>query len=365
MADAVTPKVCLAIPMPPPYGGIANWSRMVTSELRQRGVPFEVVDIAPRRRSVDGRSAYERFVVSGVDLIRIAVSVLGSIRNGCRCLHLTTSGQFAVVRDLVLLRLAKLMAVPTVYHVRFGRVPEIREQDTREWRWFRRAVSIATVTIAIDQTTFNALVQEFGPERVVCIPNPVDVAALPLPVPTPGKFVVYLGWVIPSKGVNELLTAWTDFFREHAEWRLRLIGPISDYYRSQLLDAHTVDGVEFFGEVDHNSAMTELAQSSIFVLPSHTEGFPNVLLEAMALGRASIATAVGAIPEMLSGGCGRVVRPSRSDELLAALLELASSESLRAEMGERSCEKVLAEYSMDAVMPQYMDLWKRILGWGA
>lgn len=360
MCETTAPKVCFVVPMPPPYGGIANWSRLTTSELERRGLPFEVVNTAPRRRSVDGRSAYERFIVSGVDIFRVAAAMRRAIRGGCGVVHLTTSGEYAIVRDIALLWLAKLMRTPTVYHVRFGRVPQMREQGTREWRWFRRAASLANITLAIDQSTFRSLVEEFDAGRVACIPNPVDPRSLPPVAPDSERTVVYLGWVIPSKGIGELLTAWGEFFEAHSEWTLKLIGPASDSYRSHLLETLNVDGVEFCGEFDHDVAMSDLARCGIFILPSHTEGFPNVLLEAMALGRASIATSVGAIPEMLSGGCGRIVSPHNSAELLEALLEVSESEALRSGMGHQSRQKVRDEYCLDAVLAQYGQLWARV-----
>lgn len=361
MPEGTTPKVCLAVPMPPPYGGIANWSRMITTELQRQGVPFEVVNTAPRRRSVDGRSAYERFAVSGMDIIRIAAEVSRAARSGCRVLHVTTSGQFAIVRDLVLLWLARRLQFSSIYHVRFGRIPEIRERGTREWRWFRRAASLATNTVAIDQATFEVLREEFGPATVTYIPNPVDVGALPPASLPPEKSVVYLGWVIPSKGIGELLAAWTDFFGEHEDWSLKLIGPVQESYKTQLAESFSLGGVEFCGEMDHDAAMRQLAQAGIFVLPSHTEGFPNVLLEAMALGRACVATAVGAIPEMLLDGGGYVVNPHSSHELLGALLEVSGSQSLQSEMGQRARARVLSHYSLHSVVAQYLREWERVV----
>ena len=57
----------------------------------------------------------------------------------------------------------------------------------------------------------------------------------------------------------------------------------------------------------HDDAMRMLANAEIFVLPSHTEGFPNAVLEAMALAKAIIASRVGAIPEMLADECGLLI----------------------------------------------------------
>lgn len=346
--------------MPPPYGGIANWSRIVTSELRRIGVLFEVVDTAPRRRSVDGRSAYERFVVSGVDMFRIVRDVVRAIESGCDVLHVTTSGQFAVIRDVVLLSLARLLHVPTVYHIRFGRAPEIREQNTLEWRWLRRAASLAARTIAIDIPTEMAFAEELGRTKVRSIPNPVDHSGLP-PVQTQHeKTVIYLGWVTKSKGIEELLTAWHGFMNERDGWRLKLIGPVSDAYGLHLAESYPLEGVEFCGELSHEAAMVVLASGGVFVLPSHTEGFPNVLLEAMALGLPCIATTVGAIPEMLADGGGLTIRPHSAQKLLEALLELTADAALRARMGQQARGKVSRDYSLNSVLAQYRSVWREV-----
>lgn len=361
MPEREGPKVCLAVPMPPPYGGISNWSRMITAELKYRGLPFEVVSTAPRRRSVDGRSAYERFVVSGVDMFRVTGAVRRAIHSGCDVLHITTSGQFAVLRDLMLLRLSQRMGIPSVYHIRFGRVPEIRERGTREWRLLRRAISLSTTTIAIDRATFRSLEDEFGSEKVVCIPNPVDVESLPSGAARSEKSIVYLGWLIPAKGIGELLEAWSQFHRDTKEWTLKLIGPYEASYRARLEAERPLDGVELLGEMEHDAAMEHLARASVFVLPSFTEGFPNVLLEAMALGRACVATRVGAIPEMLGDGTGRLVSAGDSRELLEALVAVTRDDALRVEMGRRARSKVLAEYSLDAVLLRYVQCWKAVV----
>jgi len=57
-----------------------------------------------------------------------------------------------------------------------------------------------------------------------------------------------------------------------------------------------------------------------FILPSYTEGFPNVILEAMALGKPIIATSVGAIPEILSEECGVVMKPRDQRDIEQASL---------------------------------------------
>lgn len=120
--------------------------------------------------------------------------------------------------------------------------------------------------------------------------------------------------------------------------------------------------VEFVGELAHYDAMVAMSKADVFVLPSHTEGFPFVVLEAMTLGKAIVATRVGAIPEMLADGCGVLVDPKDPVGLADALKRVMASETLRHEMGNRARERALREYSIDTVFEQLKTIWTEAAG---
>jgi glycosyltransferase involved in cell wall biosynthesis len=101
------------------------------------------------------------------------------------------------------------------------------------------------------------------------------------------------------------------------------------------------------------------------VLPSYSEGFPNVVLEAMTLGKAIVATSVGAVPEMLSDGCGVLVPPGNIEELDRALSRVVGEAELRATLGRRARARALARFSIDAVFPQYRAVWEAQVERGA
>ncbi len=92
-------------------------------------------------------------------------------------------------------------------------------------------------------------------------------------------------------------------------------------------------------------------------VPSHTEAFPNVLLEAMALSKPTIATAVGAIPNILSDNCGLVVAPKNIDALAEALSELLLDELLCRTMGGNGRRKCEGFYDANVVVESYAKLW--------
>jgi glycosyltransferase involved in cell wall biosynthesis len=322
-------------------------------------IELGVVDTAPRWRAVHDLAKWKRALGGGLQLLRdVARLSLLMARRRPDVIHLTTSGQLALVRDIGVLRIARLFGVPAVYHIRFGRVPHIAEAGTREWRLMRRALELAHTVVPIDFATENALRKHLPGARVLRIPNCIDPAELPAPRQPAGNegTAMFLGWVIPTKGVGELVEAWSRL--NPKGWRLIVAGPVEEAYKAELLKTHRPEGVEFTGELGHEEAMKLMAGADLFVLPSYTEGFPNVILEAMALGRPIVATAVGAIPEMLSDGCGVLIKPRSAEELAEALSRVLSDPGLREGLGSRARTRALEEFSLGAVFARYRELWK-------
>jgi glycosyltransferase involved in cell wall biosynthesis len=351
--------VCLVAPIPPPYGGIAHWAQLLLRYAATRpDVQFDVVDIAPRWRAIHDLALWKRVVGGGAQLLRDVARFLWTLlRRRPDAVHLTTSGQLAILRDLAFGLVAAALRVPVVYHLRFGRVPEIARANTREWRLLRRAMARAARVIPIDLETEQAIRTHAPEVRVERVPNCVNPAELPSsPSQRPSRpTVMYLGWVIPTKGIAELVEAWARL--APTGWRLLAAGPGDEAYRRALLDRFQPAGIEFPGELGHDEAMREMAAADVFVLPSYTEGFPNVVLEAMTLGKAIVATEVGAIPEMLAGGAGLTVPPRSVDALTTALGRVLSDGVLRQELGGRASERALSEYAIDVVFERYKRIW--------
>ena len=114
------------------------------------------------------------------------------------------------------------------------------------------------------------------------------------------------------------------------------------------------------GEVPHAEIPLLMSTADVFVLPSHTEAFPNVILEAMSLARAIVATSVGAIPEMLRDGddlCGQLVPPRDAAALEDALADLLGDPLLRERLGQRARQLVARRFDVEVVCDQYLDLW--------
>jgi glycosyltransferase involved in cell wall biosynthesis len=106
--------------------------------------------------------------------------------------------------------------------------------------------------------------------------------------------------------------------------------------------------------------MERMAKCDLFVLPSHTEGFPNVILEAMSFGCAIIATDVGAIPEILEDGAGMLFKSQNSDSLIGVLNKVLYDSNLRNHMGICAQKKVFDKFTIDIAFNAYMKIWKNL-----
>jgi len=82
-----------------------------------------------------------------------------------------------------------------------------------------------------------------------------------------------------------------------------------------------------------------------------------VVLEAMALAKPIIASGVGAIPEMLEGKCGLVIKPRDINSLTSALGKLMNDVYLSSEIGSNAYKKVHEQYGIDKIMRDYEEIW--------
>lgn len=109
------------------------------------------------------------------------------------------------------------------------------------------------------------------------------------------------------------------------------------------------------------SPLYHLRQSDLFVLPSHTEGFSNALLEAMALGLPCIATRVGGNPDAIQHNIsGVLVAPRQPRELAEAIYELAWDRKRCERLGRNARETVRRNFTLDRCVDRYLNLYKQV-----
>jgi len=199
-----------------------------------------------------------------------------------------------------------------------------------------------------------------GKRNIRVIPIAVD-PNLFRPRGTKRQMIVYVGRLVPEKGLETLLDA-VAALREKKTVRVLIVGDgpsrnklIGHAHRLGILDMVTF---RFF--VDQSQVAEILQESQIFVLPSLKEGLPITLLEAMASANMIVASNLPSIVETL-GPAGLYFTPGRSGELAERLLEALNERQLQRKNGLAGREVVEDRFSWGVVLPMLEDLYREVV----
>jgi len=224
----------------------------------------------------------------------------------------------------------------------YSAAPSLRAQI----RW---ALRQASCTFAVSRPLKERLVEIGVPAEQVRVQHnginvqrfrPLDklTARQRTGLPRDRRVVVYVSNLKVSKGAADLveaarcMTGGTDC--------VPLVALVGDGPARGLLEEtiarHSLgDRVRLIGARPHDEIPDWIAAADALCLPSHQEGCPNVVLEALACGRPVVASRVGAVPEFVDESCGAVVSPREPEQLAAALKTVVSRDWDPAALRER------------------------------
>lgn len=195
-----------------------------------------------------------------------------------------------------------------------------------------------------------------------------------LGIPLDSFTIVAVGNLHRYKGHGDLIEACALASERLPEaWKLLIAGRDEAgnraVYESLLGDLKLTEHVTFLGACE---AVPQLLHAGdVFVQPSHHEGLPNAVIEAMAASLPVIATTVGGIPEAVSAQSagaetadetGWLVAPGDSEGIAAALLEAAEQPERRMRMGARARLRVVTEFSLERSVAAYESIYRELLG---
>jgi len=158
--------------------------------------------------------------------------------------------------------------------------------------------------------------------------------------------IIFVGRIVQEKGVHVLIKALSIIVREINDVKLWVIGPADYKYFKKILRLTRKLGleknVEFKGPMYSYEKLDAIASAKILVLPSLKEYTPNVVLEAQALGVPVVATAVGAIHDLvINGRTGILVRRNNAKDLADAICMLLKEDRLRKIMSVKAKENAM------------------------
>jgi glycosyltransferase involved in cell wall biosynthesis len=177
-------------------------------------------------------------------------------------------------------------------------------------------------------------------------------------------FVIgYIGALSLTKNVKTLIKAFSDIQKTYPEMKVKLLiignGPMRPILE-ECVKRYGIDGyVSFLGYIP--DAYRFLNAMDIFVLPSLSEGSPIALIEAMACGKAIIASDIPAIKEMVEDGKEALLfNPYSSEQLKEAILKLYRNSELRRALGENAKKKA-EQYDVNVVFSKIVKIYQKVL----
>jgi glycosyltransferase involved in cell wall biosynthesis len=337
-------------------GGVAA----VVSVLRQHGL-FERERVRYVATHRDGSTAAK----AGGALSGFWQTLLACLRQHPAVVHVHAASHTSFVRKSIVLLIARLAGCKTIFHLHGGGFRQFAavEAGALMRRWIRHTLESSSVVITLS-SSWAQFVSGFAPKaRVAVVPN-----AVPLPPPSsvqeePGR-ILFLGRLESAKGVFELLAAGALLAPRFPALRL-VFGGEGDVaaLRRCAAELGIADRLELPGWIDPRERDAQLARASVFCLPSHAEGLPMAMLEAMAAGRAVVASSVGGIPEtIVDGGNGLLVPPRDEAALARALTQVLGDEALRARLASAARATIEQHYSTEVVCGQLSALYRELAG---
>lgn len=191
-----------------------------------------------------------------------------------------------------------------------------------------------------------------------------QIGAVTVPSDFEGRVVVaYIGRFDPHKGILEFLDAAERIGATHPRVAFLLIGgPVGAQNTDWARIGPALDNARARGAILHVTGFTDqpygyMQRADILVLPSHDEGFPRAVLEAMALRKPIVATAVGGVPEAITGEeHGLLIPPKDSQSLAVAVTRLVVDSELRNRLGGAARFRVGRDFSVQVATHAVLDI---------
>ena len=296
-------------------------------------------------------------------------------------LHSTRPFTFIVLRVLKLLNKPALISLTLIGNDDPASLRKKSFLWKLEAKAMRRFDKIICKSTAIRDICLKELLPQ---EKLAAIPNGTElrrfrpahdreeVAALrrEWSIPESAFVVLFVGRISRRKGCDVLLHAWELVVQKIPDAWLVLIGPEnlaeSDAFQNSVREvrAHAAERrVIFCGEAEHAQVASFMRLADCFAFPSHREGLPNSVIEAMATGLPVICANIPGVTSDLieHQRDGLIFRPRSSYELAAFILTLKHDSQLRRRLGENAAKKARAVFSIDVVAAQHRRLYAEML----
>lgn len=336
-------NILLLSPLPPPAGGIATWTKLYlqSDEIKKHKSTLINTAVTGERVKNINKKDIKNEITRAKNILFKLRKLLTS--QEFDIVHINTScSKFGLIRDFIYARYVKHKKVPVI--IQFHCDTKYMIKDRISEYLFNKLCRVADELFCLNQSSKQHIKKLSSCESMI-IPNFFNEKQMKnlnrLKHAEQIKDILFVGHVVRSKGCIEILK----LAEKLPKLKFKLIGYISDEIRKLPIPRN----VEFVGEIPKESVISQMLLADVLLFPTYTEGFPNVILEAMACGLPIIATPVGAIPDMIEDSGGVLVEVGDINGMIKAINTL-QDKNFRYKISKWNQEKVLKSYSTEIVM---------------
>jgi len=358
-------KIVLFSPSLNAVSGVSTHVRILFASDLAREYDLLHFQVGSEGRRENALQKLTRFTLSPLHL------ALFLLRTGAQVVHMNASlDPKSYWRDLAYSIVARLLGRRVVNQIHGGAMPQdfFRGNACLTWILRRFLVSSDAVTVLSSGalTAYRAFDSRI---KVHLVPNAIDPAGLADQMRSyntdrPLK-LVYVGRLVRSKGLFEIIEALMELKRAGREFRFSMAGLGQDQgeLMAALERAGFGDSVQFLGGVFAAEKRRLWLESDLFVFPSYMEGLPYSLLEAMAAGCVPITTPVAAIPDVMRDGEHGLFVPAKDAGALAiAVATLDDDRERLIRLAKAARGRVLERYTVARLAEDFRELYNGCLG---
>ena len=308
---------------------------------------FHIHRIRFRRKSLRGFLYYTYFTLSTIKKINPDIIHSQSIGNGIYGLF------------------AKILLKKK--YVIWGQGSDVYRPDNFTKLISKVVMKKASCVIALTEIMKKEMIKIYD-RTIIVIPNGVDLDIFrnytnvtECNIEKRHKKILFVGRLQDVKGVKYIIEA-MNIITKFYDVNLLIVGDGNDRERLEALveKLKLNDVVSFRGKAPRSEIPKYMEESDIFILPSKSEGFPLVLLEAMASGLTIVASNVGGIPDIIKDGVnGLLTEPMNSNDIADKVLRILSDDRLREEILSNN-KKYIEKYDWRQISLQLEDVYLNI-----
>jgi len=366
------PRVLIAGHLPPPMSGIGTYYQMLMNSSLPKLANIQFIDTSARRRvgSETGKWSITNLTSAFVDCIRFTWAVITYRPEIC---HIATAVGLSFVKHSVCVVVAKLFGCKVLLHPHCS-FYFLYETQGKGWRWYVRKIMGLCHGVIVLSNEWRGL-QEVVPScPSYYLPNAINVESykgislekLDSKNEKSCLHVLYLGHLGEAKGSFDLVAAAKLFLKQERGVVFDLVGHEQvpgdiKQLKDEVMDAGFEQFVHIQPAVSGSEKIDLFRSADIFIYPSHYEGMPMAVIEAMASGLPVIATRVGGLPDLVIPGVnGLLVPVGQPDQMASAIHQLAADPQMRHSMQENSIRLARENFDIEKLVLRLIEIYQKL-----